>query len=330
LPNLTSPPRWLDLLARAARGAPDLRGRGRLAIWLYERVGGDAKWEWTVPLRDTLLLTLPGGALQSWLAAFSGDYDPESREFLFSLVSPGSYVIDVGASFGLYALPLARMGREHDVSLVAIEPVPGNVAALRRNLELNGLTDRFRVLELALGSEPGELEMVIESGRGGNAAVALPGSPLMVPFGRCRVPVRCLDDLDLPSSTERRCGLLKIDVEGFEPLVLRGGRRFIEQHQPAIAAEFHPEWLEARGFGREAAVAWADEIGYRAFGMDLRRVDAWSDRRRVELVLPGDSSWETASQILLVPQTHDLARIDGGPSTEPAAAALGAHRPPAL
>ena len=68
---------------------------------------------------------------------------------------PGMTVLDVGASFGLYALAAARLvgpsGR-----VFAFEPARRTAAALRLHLEWNGVADRVEVVEAAVADASGE------------------------------------------------------------------------------------------------------------------------------------------------------------------------------
>lgn len=54
---------------------------------------------------------------QSWRAAFTAGYDDEVIDYLAQFIEPDSLVIDVGASLGLYALPLAGRGQLVDAAV---------------------------------------------------------------------------------------------------------------------------------------------------------------------------------------------------------------------
>src|SRR5437762_6700710 len=78
--------------------------------------------------------------------------DVRERETLYVLtriLRPGMTVLDVGANIGYYVLLAARMvGPEGFI--YAVEPAPANVGALQRNLRLNALDDRVRVLHMGI------------------------------------------------------------------------------------------------------------------------------------------------------------------------------------
>src|SRR5689334_20913943 len=79
----------------------------------------------------------------------------EEMAAVAAAVLPGDgVVLDVGANIGLSALALAPLlprGR-----ILAVEPSPRSVAALRCTLALNGLEDRVAVEAVAMGAAPGE------------------------------------------------------------------------------------------------------------------------------------------------------------------------------
>lgn len=76
----------------------------------------------------------------------------DSDEYgLGSLDGLSGLAIDIGAHIGGVCLPLAI---DHpELRIIAVEPVPENVAVLRENVALNGLTDRIEVVEAA-GTRP--------------------------------------------------------------------------------------------------------------------------------------------------------------------------------
>jgi hypothetical protein len=46
---------------------------------------------------------------------------------------------------------------------------------------------------------------------------------------------------------------MKIDVEGYEPMVIEGARRTIKKDQPVILVEFNRERMDINGFSIDGA-----------------------------------------------------------------------------
>jgi len=62
---------------------------------------------------------------------------------------------------------------------------------------------------------------------------------------------------------------LKIDVEGFEESVLRGGRRLLQgATAPLLFLELHNDMIRAGGRRPEAVLDLVDEFGYRTFNFE--------------------------------------------------------------
>lgn len=65
------------------------------------------------------------------------------------------WALDVGAYIGAVAIPLAL---DHpDLTVVAVEPIPENLAALYRNIGLNGVAGRVLVVPMAAGGPTADL-----------------------------------------------------------------------------------------------------------------------------------------------------------------------------
>jgi FkbM family methyltransferase len=129
-------------------------------------------------------------------------------------------VLDVGAAIGQFSVFAARLpaARVH-----AFEPSPANLVTLHRNLELNGIADAVVVHTLALGDRDGEatfstadntyLSGLVEPGQEVEHSVT--------------VPVRRLTDV-VAELGITRVDVLKLNVAGYEPGVLAGGRSWLE------------------------------------------------------------------------------------------------------
>lgn len=182
-------------------------------------------------------------------------------QFLQSQIHPGMVIYDVGANCGQMALFFARAtgpsGR-----VLAFEPVPENAARLRRNLDLNHLTqaEAFEVA-VAADHQPKRFHMNSGSHTMGTLATTASGQ-------QCwdqAMEVRCLT-LDSLLDRYPAPHLLKIDVEGGGAGVLEGARRIVEEQAPLLYFELHaggedaPELLALRDL--------RDRLGYHFIGLD--------------------------------------------------------------
>lgn len=67
-------------------------------------------------------------------------------------------IIDIGANVGIFSIYVAQT---YPGQVIAIEPIPGNVARLRANLEANGITN-VTVMPVAAAGHDGELELYVD------------------------------------------------------------------------------------------------------------------------------------------------------------------------
>ncbi|MGB7600544.1 MAG: FkbM family methyltransferase [Candidatus Sulfotelmatobacter sp.] len=156
-----------------------------------------------------------------------GFYEFEKQRLISSMVKPGTVFYDVGANVGFYSL-LASELEGPQGKVFAFEPLPRNVAYLRRHLELNRVSN-VEILELALGEQTGMASFTPEpSGFMGRLSDA----------GCLPVAVARLDDL-LEQGRLVPPHSIKMDIEGAELLALRGAIGCIQQHRPLIFLATH-------------------------------------------------------------------------------------------
>ncbi|MFC4012603.1 FkbM family methyltransferase [Nonomuraea purpurea] len=171
------------------------------------------------------------------MPSISAGYYEEFEVSVFEqLASVSRSIVDVGANIGAYACTgAARLPQ--DGRLIAFEPVPENVAYLRRNVEGNELADRVTVEQMAVGAVPGELTVHLSGEQSGkhSAAVANVGTSA----GAVTVPMTSIDAY-LDGNGLGPPDIIKIDVEGYEGFVLQGAARTLDS-APTLLFEVHPE-----------------------------------------------------------------------------------------
>jgi FkbM family methyltransferase len=166
-------------------------------------------------------------------------YPPRAHPAALGFLPPGGVAIDVGASLGEWALPMARrIGR--DGRLYAFEPQPGSRAALGESLRLNNLT-QATLLPDAVSDREGEATMAAP--RVTSSAVDTGQAHLGAPAaGEIAIAVATVT-LDGFASREglARLDLVKIDVEGHEREVLAGAAGLLARFRPVVVIEIGHE-----------------------------------------------------------------------------------------
>jgi FkbM family methyltransferase len=156
-----------------------------------------------------------GFVLRFYPSAFSTVLwtDPDSprddEDFFARYLRPGDVVVDVGANIGTLSLAASRSvataGR-----VISAEPHPRTYRFLCGNLRLNGVRN-VTARNMALGRAPGTVRFSDAWSDDQNRVVA-DGAGVVVE----------MSTLDVLLAAQQRIHLLKIDVEGYEKMVLEG------------------------------------------------------------------------------------------------------------
>ncbi|GGO93609.1 hypothetical protein GCM10011584_32710 [Nocardioides phosphati] len=199
------------------------------------------------------------------LALASGSYEPEETAWYRAHVRPGDLVVEVGANIGYFALILAQqVGPEGKV--ISFEPDPDLNKILRRNVTFNGYP-QVDVREAAVAAEPGTATFFRSSVSTGDHRLFAHG-PDDESF-----PVRIVT-LDDELAGERRVDLLKMDIQGAEPLALAGAAKVLAENPPRrILMEFWPHGIVGMGNDPRELVALLRHAGYTIDRIDGRPFD---------------------------------------------------------
>jgi FkbM family methyltransferase len=184
--------------------------------------------------------------------------DPEQREefegFLLEC-DDAMFLLDIGAHFGVFSLAAAHFGGK----AIAIDPSPIAIRMIGRQSALNGLTDSIRIVQAAVSDEIGALDML-------SSGVFSDGY-FKITKGRAkseltRAQATTIDQLVSQHGIPTH---IKIDVEGQEAAVLRGGRGTIDQFSPILFLELHNEMISAEGGDPNLALNELTQLGYETF-----------------------------------------------------------------
>lgn len=184
--------------------------------------------------------------------------EPELR-LLARLCKKDAVSVDVGANIGLYCYYMLP----HSSKVVAFEPLPQMQQRLERFLG-----ERIALFPVALSDHPGDCELRLPQDSPTWATIEprnTLGLNTSAPIVSYNVPVRRLDDYKFD-----HVGVIKIDVEGHEEAVLRGGLETIREAQPALIIEI--EERHNPGAVRRVSSLLA-ELGYRGYFFEQNRMN---------------------------------------------------------
>ena len=160
------------------------------------------------------------------VAVYLEGYEKDVRAAIDRHCQRGAIVIDVGANIGAHALYLAKKVGETG-RVFAFEPADYAFAKLEKNIALNQLPN-LEALKLALSEDNAEARPVALRSSWRTDGTRLKETAV-VPFAR-------LDDW-CSGRGVTRVDLIKLDVDGHEFAILKGGANLLETNHPTIILE---------------------------------------------------------------------------------------------
>lgn len=158
-------------------------------------------------------------------------YEPPGHE-----VRPGDVVLDCGANIGVFTRKALTRGARQ---VVAIEPSPSILPALRRNFEPEIRAGRVIVYPKGVWDRDAELQLTQDDAYPESSSVVLQPDERVHRIG---IPVTTIDqivaELNLP-----RVDFIKMDIEGAEKPALQGAQNTLRRFRPrmSISTEHLPD-----------------------------------------------------------------------------------------
>ena len=144
-------------------------------------------------------------------------------------VKPGDVVLDCGADIGVFTRTALSRGAR---LVVAIEPAPSSIEALRRTFQREIAEGRVIVYPKGVWDRVDTLDLEVSNG-GTMSGSSLVTHDELRP-GKIKVPLTTIDllveDLKLPA-----VNFIKMDIEGAEKWALRGAAQTIKKFHPRMA-----------------------------------------------------------------------------------------------
>lgn len=148
--------------------------------------------------------------------------------------------IDIGAHIGLWSYNLAKAFEQ----VRAFEPVEAHRECFIANIK----SDNVVLYPCALGAEKGSVSINTTEGSSGDSKVGGAGDIVMS---------------TLDSYPFEHVDLVKIDAEGYEENIVRGGEQLIKANRPVILVEQKRQMASTFGLEPQGAVTLLKSWGYK-------------------------------------------------------------------
>ena len=163
---------------------------------------------------------------------------------------PNLAAIDIGANVGDTACIIKSTA---DIPLLCIEGDDFSYGFLERNVKQ---FQNVSIHKLFLGEKSEAISAAFEK-TGWNTTIK-PGSDISAK----KINVTSLDDFLANQPDAANYKLIKIDTEGFDCPIIRGGAKFIQQMHPVIAFEYNRDNMQAIGEKGLDTLSMLSNLGY--------------------------------------------------------------------
>ena len=199
----------------------------------------------TLALVDGVKIVVPNSVdlITPYVLFEQQDWFEDEIKFLRKLLQPGQKVIDIGANYGTYTLSMAqKVGATGCVW--SFEPASSTAKLLAEGIAANGFTHVF-LEQCALSNIHGVAQLSLNTNSELNALIHGDSSTSESETVALLTMDECLEKYHW-----QHIDFIKIDAEGEECNILKGGERFFAEQSPLIqyeikaGAELHIELVK--------------------------------------------------------------------------------------
>ncbi|GEM_PF-6412997 len=163
---------------------------------------------------------------------FREQYEPVVFNAIHKYCSSGMVCYDIGANIGVWSLKLSELVGEQG-QVYAFEPLSKNIELLKENIKISDCPNYIEIVPVGLGEQESICKIYLPTDPG-RAALA----PESINDQSEDIEIKRLDNI-WESQGFPNVGFCKIDVEGSEPLVLKGGSKFFNEVRPIVCCEIN-------------------------------------------------------------------------------------------
>ncbi len=190
-------------------------------------------------------------------------HEPATTNLFKKILKKGDIVVDLGANIGYFTLLAARLVGEKG-KVYAFEPEPVNFKFLKKNIELNNYS-QAEAYQMAVAEKSGKTRLYICNYDSGHHTINQFNGIKDYSRGRevekkwIEVETTSLDKF--LEGREKRVDLIKMDIEGAEPLALSGMDKTLRENKNLkMIIEFFPLLIRKMGCSPEEFIRKLMEV----------------------------------------------------------------------
>ncbi|CAN5537196.1 hypothetical protein BH10PSE3_BH10PSE3_13050 [soil metagenome] len=216
------------------------------------------------------------------------DYEPWVLDYFLQTLKPGMTVLDVGASWGAFALPAAKkVGPTGQV--IAIEMSPGNGRVILESAKTNAV-DNIRLILVGV-SDKLETAFLRRQTMHNNHQLEPAGGA--APDDLSDYDFAPVVPIDLLRGELGKVDVMKIDIEGMEYRAFMGAKAFMADQKPITFLEYSPAFqAETSRAEGSALLSFFLDLGY---GVEIlhrkKKREAIKGADAAEVIAKIDAAW---------------------------------------
>jgi FkbM family methyltransferase len=185
-------------------------------------------------------------------------------------VKKGMQIIDIGAHIGLFSACSSQLTGPTG-KIICFEPTPGTFSILEDTLRLNHC-DNVTAVQAAVSEKEGIATFYVSSTAGCNSNSLIKNQWGGNPVG---YEVRLVTIDGIVAENNFKPSLIKIDAEGAELDVLKGGIKTFRDYKPVLILGLHPDFIKEKGDSPEAIWDFLEAVPYiiKLDGKEMTRQD---------------------------------------------------------
>lgn len=164
-----------------------------------------------------------------------GIYEKDILDDIYNELDATKNLIDIGANIGQHSLLMSPYCK----NVYSFEPIPAVYNQFKESIALNNFQN-IQIYNLAIGNKKEALPFNYVINHAGTSSFVERENP------NSNIITVLIDTLEnILGNT--KMDVIKLDVEGYESVVILGNKEKILKDKPVIFMEYNPDWIEKEG-----------------------------------------------------------------------------------